>query len=276
MAQAPSGSSSDNRKASKIDGWLRRLAADMPGAVKFRLLSSLEHFERAFQLLEIDREMASFRAITGEEEAASALIKALQIRGYPHSKEFNSRDHQHKAAVIACMMAVSSDVAPLLKEFNLVFDFERKRVDVKVPLSNFNIAGGENFAVQPVEPLDIVRSSEDPSEVKPFDQALANLALRSNYESIKRMISQQANGRNTLLYASDSVLPASRATSDSNANRERTGLILLVLSAMVLQSRKHQSLVCQAIDAFLGVISRLPTAGTRKDNLGREGAAKID
>jgi hypothetical protein len=241
-----------------VEPHLRRLAEDMPGAVKLRLLNTLEHFDRSFQLFDLDREMASFRAITGEEEAATALIKAIQIRRYPHAKKFNSRDHQHKAAVMACVMAIATDVIPILKEFQLMFDFAKRRVDVKIPLSNFDVAGGQDYAVQPVEPLDLVRGFETSNGTKPFDEALKHLATQSNYDTIKKMVSAQANGRNTLLYASDSALPLSRASRNGIANRKGKALTLLVLSAMVLQSRKHQSLVCQAIDAFLGVISKLP------------------
>lgn len=242
----------------EIDPWLRRLAATLPGVVKFRLLNSLDQFDRSFRLLDTDKEMASFRGITGEEEAATVLIKAIQLRSYPHAREFNARDHQHKAAVIACVMAIAAEVAPLLAEFQLTFDFEKKRADVKMPLSNFGIVGADNLAIQPVEPLDLAHRKGGTEEAKLFDAALANLAGRSNFENIKRMVSAQANARNTLLFASDSALPESKATREHLENRKKRALILLVLAIMVLQTRKHQSLVCQATLAFLGVISKLP------------------
>jgi hypothetical protein len=230
----------------------------MHGAVKFRLLNTLEHFDRSSRLFGSDREMASFRAITGEEEAATALIKAIQLRRYRHAEEFKPRDHQHKAAVIACVMAIAKAVFPILREFQLVFDFQRKRVDVKIPLSNFDLAGLEHLAIQPVEPLDFVHTREGLSETRLFEEVLEGLATQSNFNSIKRMVSEQANARNRLLYASDSSLPYSQATQISIENRKRNALILLVLAVMVLQSRKHQGLVRQTILAFLGVISKLP------------------
>lgn len=237
---------------------MRRLASGIPGSVKFRLLNTLEHFDRSAQLFESDREMASFRAITGEEEAATALIKAIQLRRYLHSKEINARDHQHKAAVISCVMAIAAQVAQMLKEFQLTCDFAKRRFDVKLPLSNFNVDGGENLAIQFVEPLDIAHRREGSNDREAFDDALENLAKRSNFNDIKRMVASQANDRNTLLYASDSSLPLSSATLDGLQNRKKRALILLVISVMILQSHKHQAFVCQAILAFLGVISRLP------------------
>ena len=252
------GSSDDGSALGVVYSSLRRLASNLPGTVKFRLLNSLEHFDRSSQLFESDREMASFRAISGEEEAATALIKAIQLRRYPHAGEFNARDHQHKAAVIACVIAIAENVAPILTEFQLTFDFEKRRADVKIPLSNFNVHGGDNFAIQPVEPLDLISRKDGSSDADVFTSALEGLAARSNFDNIKRMVSAQANARNTLLYASDSALPQSRASRIIIENRKKRAFILLVLSVMVLQSRKHQALVCQAILAFLGVISKLP------------------
>jgi hypothetical protein len=52
------------------------------------MINALDHFERSAKLFEKDREMASFRAITGEEEAATAFMKAIQLRKYPHAEEF--------------------------------------------------------------------------------------------------------------------------------------------------------------------------------------------
>lgn len=249
-----------------IDRCLRQIAPRIPGTVQFRVLNTLEHIHRAFQLFDCDREMASFRAITAEEEGAAALIKAIQLRRYPYAQHFNVRDHQHKAAILACVKAMASQVEPILKEFQLTFNFEKKRIDVKIPLSNFGVVAGENYAIQPVEPLEFVYYSEGKSESAFFEEALEGLAASANFESIKRMVSAQANARNTLLYASDSSLPLSRATRAALENRRTWSLTLVVLSVMVLQSRKHLSLVSNAISAFLGVISMLPRADAPDGN----------
>ena len=247
-----------------VESSLRKLASNMPGVVKFRLLNTLENFDRSFALLERDREIASFRAITGEEEAATALIKALQLRRYPHAAEFNPRSHQHKWALIACVMAIADDVSPMLKEFQLVFSFAKRRVDVKIPLSNFDVTGGDKYAIQPVEPLDLTSRKYGLDDEDVFAEALKNLAKRSNFKHIKEMVSVQANARNTLLYASDRSMPESEASLRGIENRRKRALILLVLAIMILQSKKHQALVQQAILAFLSAISRLPREVTEQ------------
>ena len=96
------------------------------------------------------------------------------------------------------------------------------------------------------------------SDPRPFGEALNKLAARSNFENIKKLVSAQSNARNTLLYASDCALPQSRASLDILQNRKKRTLILLVLTVMILQSRKHLGLVRQATLSFLSVVSKLP------------------
>lgn len=240
---------------------LRRLCLKLPGALRFRFENALNHIDGAFSLLEIDREMASFRAITAEEEAATALIRCIQIRKYKFASDFNARDHHHKAAVMGCVMAIGSSLQPMLKEFQLIFDYSLPRIDVKVPLSNFGVAGGENYAIQFVEPLDLVHTKEGVPEAKMFEGALRGLAERAEFESIKSLVAAQANARNTLLYASDSAVPESKAKVESLRVRRNRTIALLVLTVMIWQKRQEQPLVRQAILAFLGVISKLPEDG---------------
>jgi hypothetical protein len=222
------------------------------------MLNTFEHFRRALLLLEVDREMASFRAITGEEEAATALIKAMQLRKYPDAKRFNARDHQHKVAVRACVLAIANQLHPALREFQLTFNFETKRIDIKIPLSNFGVNGGDNYCVQPVEPLDFLHSQPGADENSLFEGALQSFAKRSNFEGIKRMVAELSNSRNRLLYASDAAVPKSVATAEMIENRRSSAMILLVIGIMILQSRKHLGLVLQASQAFLRIIDKLP------------------
>lgn len=241
-----------------IEPLLRRIGSSLPGVVKYRFQNTLDHFDRAEKVLRLDREMASFRAITGEEEAATTLMLAIQLRRYPRCSEFKPRDHHHKVALAACVTAIGSHMMPMLKEFRIQFDFERKRIDISIPLSNFNVIGGEAYAVQPVEPLDLLHTKPGINERKLFDAELAKLAGKSSFANIKRLVAVQANTRNTLLYASDSGLPESKATLKDIESRKIRAEILLVLTVMVLQSRTHLALVKQTIPAFLGIVSRLP------------------
>ncbi|MFV0624068.1 hypothetical protein ACBY01_08685 [Sphingomonas sp. ac-8] len=241
-----------------VEDALNRLEPNLPGPVRHRLRNSLNNFYRAAHLFDLDREMSSFRAITGEEEAASALMKAVHLRGYEHSRELNPRDHVHKAAVMACVGAIASTMKPMLGEFQLIFDFDKRRVDVKVPLTAFNVSGGDSYAIQPVEPLGLTFTRPGVDRQNLYDDVLKQIAGIGSFDSIKKMVSATANERNRLLYASDATTPRSFATTRSIRNRKLRAQTMLVLAIMVLQSRDQLPLVREAILAFLGIISRLP------------------
>ena len=69
------------------------------------------HIQKAWVLEGVDNEMAAFRAITAEEEAASALFHSLKRLGYKGSDKLKVRNHIHKNAVIPFCRAVSGGLA---------------------------------------------------------------------------------------------------------------------------------------------------------------------
>lgn len=145
--------------------------------------------------------------------------------------------------MLACVAAVTHTLRPILQEFQLVFDVRTPRIDVRLPLSDFGVEGGENIALQPVEPLEMVHTKDGVPEDALFSEALKSLAEQSSFESVKALVATQANARNTLLYASDCALPVSRATlADLKTRRDRE-LTLLILTVMGWQRRviKHSS-----------------------------------
>ena len=187
--------------------------------------------------------MASFRAITGQEEAATALMMAIQAKRYPGATKFRAWNHHHKAAVLACVVAIVPEIQPIIQEYRLTFDFEKGRIDIMVPLSNFGVRGGEEVGLQFDEPLGQLhsRKNEAGEEVGDavFVDALDKMAEGEGFENARKFISDQANARNTLLYASDQGLPESKAgTEKSLANRKVKSLTLLTLAVMVLQAKK--------------------------------------
>ncbi|NMW31637.1 hypothetical protein HKD42_06150 [Altererythrobacter sp. RZ02] len=237
---------------------LVRLSDDLPQHVKYRLRNCIDNFERALKLVEHDLEMASFRAITGEEEAASCVIHAIKLRGYDEVSRIKPNNHIHKNAIIVCVLAIGRELQPILEHFQLHFDFSKVRIDLKVPLSNFGVEDGADIAFQPVEPLDLLHSQAGVPENEVFFEALSRLSENSQFQNIAKLVKGRANQRNTLLYASDSSVPVSQTTVEVICNRRDRALALLVISIMILQSKTHLASVKQAIPAIKLVIGRLP------------------
>ncbi|MFN3474280.1 MAG: hypothetical protein ACK4ZW_09570 [Blastomonas sp.] len=250
-------SASDDQTEPLIDA-LKKISARLPGSLRYRLLSALNHINKSQKIFDQDREIASFRAITAEEEAASTIIKCIQLRKYEHANQFNAYNHTHKAAILACTMVVRNSIQPIIRECQLIFHYDVPRIDIKIPLSNFDIEGGEKIALQPIEPLDLVHAREGIPDALLFAEALEDLAKKAKFRDIKLFVANQANSRNTLIYASDRSLPFSQATRESIKVRQNRTVNLLIIAVMIWQSKAHLSLVKQSILSFLGIIGRLP------------------
>jgi len=249
----------EDSQLDKVAKGLRILSKNIPRSVETRIASSLSHFEKSQVLLDVDLEMASFRAICGEEEAASAVISALHHRQYADAKLLNIRSHRHKWAIIGCVMALSASLKPILSKFQLQIDFANGRIDLKIPLSNFGVAGGDAVALQPVEPLDILHSKTGLDGDYTFEAELDALADGLEFDNIRDLVKAMANSRNRLLYASDTKMPKSETTPQQLEVRRSRAVALLTIAVMILQSKKKLATVRQALPAILKVIGRLPS-----------------
>jgi hypothetical protein len=243
-----------------IEEALVSISGKMPGAVRHRLLNSFEHFRRSQTLIDVDLEMASFRAITGEEEAASALMHAIMLRPYPDARKIlNPRNHVDKAALLACIYAMAWTLRPIQNDLHLSFDFTTGRFDIflKFALTGQN-GEKEEYQLQPVEPLDMVHTGPGNDKRGFLEQELDDLAAGQNTATINKLVKDAANQRNRLLYASDNGLPLSKFDQASLRVRKRNASTLLVLAAMVLQTKKPQWLITNGLLAFSKVLGRLP------------------
>lgn len=222
---------------------------NLPKIVRFRAQNALHHIDTALELLPVDRAMASFRAISGEEEAASSIIKAIQLRKYPGSERMLPSNHAHKAAITLCAAAIQNHLAGGVKNVRLELNYANPRIDVKIPLSEFNVklTNGADVEICLVEPLDIVSSMGDKAaeQLSVIDRALQKLAEEEQFSAAKQMVKTHANTRNKLLYASDSdplrvapdaPLAAPRRPGKRGARipNQRCGLPSLSVSSTVL------------------------------------------
>lgn len=239
---------------------LKLAVAKLPREVRLRALNAYDGFDRARALLPIDREIASFRAITAEEEAAAALFRALQLRNYPGADSLNLGNHQHKAALGPFLAAATeSMVATPPIQIQLTIDYSEPSVTIHLPLHANGIVfpGSEKLRLTLVEPLGLTGHSEDEGHPASFfDKHLKRIAEASKSSNIRRLIKREANARNRLLYASDSALPVSKVTVESLNARQRRAEIALCLCIAVLQTKNHQALASQALDAFLRLVGK--------------------
>lgn len=179
------------------------------GRVKAAGINSINHIFKAKKLADIDPQMACFRAICAEEEAATSLLASLKDQGYPLTDQYHMWSHENKAGVIVFIKAV-------VNWFNSTFVFEdlpldeprmvmtdepgRPAIELVFPLK------GTDKCLRPRPPLSIF--AEGPISMKDLiGSHLRKGVKRKLAAEIRAVIKSRANERNLLLYASETELP---------------------------------------------------------------------
>lgn len=241
----------------KLRPYLRQAIENIQKPVRLRALNSMIGFEKAFALFDIDREMASFRAITAQEEAAAALFLALKARKYPGSDRLSVRLHDHKAALWPVLDAARIALSPAFRELNLSLTVDPPAVRISMKLSNFVQNLGEDMRharLTLAEPLGLLRSKAgSPAD---FTDEIAAIVEAHGAKSIRQHIRDLANSRNSLLYASEKSLPISRATVEGLEQRRTQAEMALCLGIAVLQTKALQAYALQTLELFLIVLDR--------------------
>lgn len=134
--------------------------------VKHRARSAFEHLRKAWRLRGLDNEMAIFRAITAEEEAATALILALQIQCYPGADQLRPWNHVHKSAFWPLILAVNNFLSRSSMPQPIVSLSKGDEAWVKIRIDITALTGGTGEPVwaEPDQPLNFAVRSGQVSE----------------------------------------------------------------------------------------------------------------
>lgn len=227
----------------------------LKGRPRHCAINAIRSLRRAWQIAPIDPEMAAFRAITAEEEAATALIFALQKRRYPRADELNWRQHPHKAGITPFLRAIESMIAesPLPRpSVVLKHNEDPPRIDIFFDGAALGIPG--DLTVSPEEPLHGVLShgnAESGPEIATFTDQLQALADDRGAKDILAVIRADANLRNQVLYAADDGIPDVQNVDAFLLGHRRPVFILLALTIIILQTKQIQLFAVQALHAYL-------------------------
>jgi hypothetical protein len=235
---------------------------DAPAPGKHCARSAMAHIQRAWAVRLIDPEMAAFRAITGEEESATAIFHALQRRKYPGSRALKARNHRVKSAVIpfvdAIALAFAKEASPHLRpELEVDTRLRTKRLQLRV---NVKTPDGEELWQYPDPPLGFaITLSGVPTD---FSDAIAALATRRGATSMAKLIEKRANHRNQLLYATSAGIPRIVGPLEPPLLRRRDNIYRnLAIFLLIDQYSQHQLFVQQALRAFSQMMNVMPRAG---------------
>lgn len=223
--------------------------------------SSIKHawiqIDKARLLAGVDNEMAAFRAITAEEEAATGIIKELQSLGYNRASMLKSHNHSHKAGIWHLLIVVSNfmkEVGPG-ELLDLVVTEGSGDLKGKLIISFPSPIPGDLRWANPTPPLNINIINEG-TRVG-FKRQADELASVKSATTLKKLIDNEANIRNELIYASHEGVPNVKDSPLAFINdREKRVMVLTYAYLLISQYREKQIFVQQCLDAYLKLLER--------------------
>ena len=213
--------------------------------------NSAHHIERALRLKEIDPEMAVFRAITAEEEAATAIFLVLKEQGYHNSNKIKFRDHTYKQALEPFLRAISKFVEAWSNEPGFPFGSKYSLFLIgqgserRLSLS-FHFQGQ---TITCVPPLGFSIKLND--RMYFFEQELLKIASGDSRQDILKYIKRMANRRNQVLYAQARGIPNVTGIDGFLERRRAVVVSFLRMYALIYPYTKKALFVQQALVCFL-------------------------
>lgn len=216
--------------------------------------SAINHLTASEKLISIDSEMAIFRAITAEEEAASGLMHCLKECGYINADSLNPQSHPQKNAVIPFIRILQLFYNALLKSMNIKPFFHIKDVDNirRLTLAYPIFVNEIEYWSYPVPPLNfkISLNDENPS----YKEQISEYMDAKNIKDMRSYIRKEANIRNTILYAGPSGYPKVESVSPKLFENKKIHIFMLLKAYLLIYPYDNkQPFVQDALDVFVSI-----------------------
>lgn len=215
--------------------------------------NAIHHLEKSWQIKDIDPEMAVFRAITAEEEAATSIFIALKEKGYDNSQKLKFKNHTYKQALAPFFQAIAKFIAdasqlpnfPFGKNFNLLIDSKEDPKKLKLSLV---LPNGVNAF--PIPPLHFSVSMN--GKTYTFEKELTEITTGQSKKEIIKYIKELANLRNCLIYSTPEGIPKIKGKIDGHLQkRQKTVFSFLRVLCLIFPYKEKALFVQQALNAFL-------------------------
>jgi len=249
---------------SEMDRGIADAIPKMPPHARWSAFNSIRHLNRSWGIRQQDPQMAWFRAITAEEEAATAIFLSLKHKKYPGAEKIRHRDHLHKNALFPFIRAVSrafakisSALPPVSAYLDLKSSPPRMFTQIKVQLEDRDVPG----YVTPNAPLNFfAKGSMQGNTLRPLDFSteIAELTSEANVTKIIEHLKERANLRNRLLYANPGGCPDVSGEIEPLLKSFKDNVFLILKLYLMIDPYDQQLFVQQCLDAFLRMLGQLP------------------
>lgn len=220
--------------------------------------NAIHHLEKAWEIKDIDKEMSIFRAITAEEEAATAIFISLKEKGYENSNKIKFRKHPYKQALDPFIRSIGKFAEkftampgfPFGEKYILKIESEGK--DKKLSLS-FPFQKGN---ITTIPPLGFELSKN--GKIYHFEDELLEITQGKNREDIIKHVNNISNLRNELIYAQPDGVPTISSDILAHLNRRKAVVIVFLrIYALIYPYKEKAIFVQQALNAYLKMMGEI-------------------
>lgn len=240
------------------------LVQQCPAPGKHAARSALRHISKAWCLKDCDKEMAVFRAITGEEESATAVFHSVMRRKYAGSQQLDVTSHVHKTALHPFLLAVTKVLGKTVFKDGyfpaLEFDENEtpQRLKTRVTVRK---DGVEKWAY-PIPPLNFTLNLN--GRMHDFADELDDLSSEKKTKGITAYVIRLAKRRNHILYARSNGVPEIANDIDHFlVYRENVIYANLAIYLLIDPYKMHQRFVQQCSDAFIKILPNVRRTMTK-------------
>lgn len=236
---------------------------DCKGAVKNCAKNALYHLRMAWNLRDTDLEMAVFRGITAEEEAASSVFYTLKNQRYKNSNRIKFKEHTYKQALYPYIRSILHYLGGLnehngspIENYNIqhVDHSHRKALQLNLKLRN------AEYYASPIPPLHFNISNPDTGKVYTFEYSFKQIAQGEAYDSALKYVKEIADTRNRILYATARGQPRVEGDIASYIKEQKAkvfSMLIIVLLVDPWLDEGYSAFVQQALDGFLFLLERI-------------------
>jgi len=237
---------------------------DCNGELKHCAKNAISHLKKSWEIRSIDLEMAMFRSITAEEEAASAFFYCIKNHKYKNSDKLKFKQHIYKLGLFPFIQSIGSFLDDFVKQDTSPFsEYRIKHIDLsgRKAIELLLFIKNQDVVARPTPPLHFTISDEESKEVCTFEHNFKKLIEGSSYTNALKHIKDIANTRNKLLYANSSGSPKVEGNIEGYIKEQKKKvMVILTLLLMVDPWQKeegHSLFVQQALDSFLLLLKRI-------------------
>jgi hypothetical protein len=248
----------------KFGDLIEKMVEECPSPGKHAARSAIRHMKKAWVLSSIDKEMAAFRAITGEEESATAVFHSVMRRKYRNAAKLDITSHIHKTALHPFLLGVGKLLREIYAKggYNPTLECNENPRHFKTRIT-VKMDGDEKW-VYFIPPLHFTVSVNN--EVHDFSTALNEMSSEKKAKNISKYVTKLAKRRNRILYATSGGMPSiANDIGPFLIYRESVIYTNLVVYLMIDPYKERQCFVQQCLDSFIKILPHV--RGTSKQDI---------